>query len=114
MSNNSTHEFFMQGTQAAGAVSEAVIPLSGGWRFWRHQVQAEVVLTADGSIAVPTAGVLTVKGKLPGASTFQELGTLSLIAPDPTLFEGYYGALEAYSTSLDADKTWKLYVVSGG
>jgi hypothetical protein len=109
----STHEFTLTGTQAGGAASAVVLPRSGGWRLWRHNVQAEVTLTSNGTPATATAGTLSVRGKAPGAATFQELGTINLAAPEPAVFEGFYDSLQAVSTGFDADKTWTLYTVHG-
>lgn len=109
-----TYEFALSSTQAGGAASAAVEPrFVVGGRRWRHTLQAEVTLTATGAPATPAAGTLSVRGQVPGATGFSELGTIALTAPDPVIFEGFYAALEAVSTGLDADKTWTLRVVSG-
>jgi hypothetical protein len=113
VSAHSTHEFTLTGTQAGGAASAVVLPRSGGWRLWRHNVQAAVTLTSNGTPATATAGTLSVRGKAPGAATFQELGVIALGAPEPAIFEGFYEAIEAVSTGFDADKTWTLYTVHG-
>ena len=108
-----TQEFPLTSTQAGGAVSVAIQPRFSGGRRWRHTLQAEVTLTADGTPATPAAGTLSVRGRVPGATGFRELGVIALTAPDPVIFEGFYAALEAVSTGLDADKTWTLNIVSG-
>ena len=111
-----TYATSLTSTQAGGAVSAKTQPdgtSGGGWWQWRHSVQAAVTLTADGTPAVATAGTLSVRGKVPGGATFQELGTINLPAPNPVLFEGYYSEIQAVSTGFDADKTWTLNVVSG-
>ena len=114
MSSTSTHEFALTSTQAGGAASAVVLPRSGGFRLWRHNVQAEVTLTSNGAPATATAGTLSVRGKAPGATTFQEIGVIQLTAPIGAVFEGYYSEIQAVSTGLDADKTWTLRVISGG
>jgi hypothetical protein len=104
----------LSSTQAGGAV--AVIPaISTAFRAsWYHTVQAVVTVTATGVVATPAAGTLSVRGKIAGAPTYQELGVINLVAPIPIIFEGFYDSLEAVSTGLDGDKTWTLYIVNGG
>lgn len=114
MPEHSTHELTLTGTQAGGAVSAVVLPRSGGWRLWRHSVQAEVTLTANGAPATATGGTLAVRGKAPGATTFQQIGVIALNALEGAMFEGYYSEIEAVSTGFDADKTWTLHVINGG
>ena len=114
MSSQSTHEHALTGTQAGGAASAKTAPQAGGFRLWRHIVQAEVTLTANGTPAVATAGTLSVRGKIPGGTAFQELGVINLPAPNPAIFEGYYSEIQAVSTGFDADKTWTINIVSGG
>lgn len=108
-----TQEYALTSTQAGGAVSTPVKARFSGGRHWRHALQAEVTLTATGAPATAAAGTLSVRGQLPGATGFTELGTIALTAPDPVIFEGFYVALEAASAGLDADKTWTLHIVSG-
>ena len=109
-----TYEFSLSSTQAGGAASAAVEPrFVVGGRRWRHTLHAEVTITATGAPATPAAGTLSVRGKVPGATGFAELGVIALTATDPVIFEGFYTALEAVSTGLDADKTWTLNIVSG-
>ena len=105
--------FSLTSTQAGGAKSVALSPHFTGERWWRHSVQAWVTLTSNGNAATATAGTLSVRGKAPGAATFQELGVIALAALEPAIFEGFYEAIEAVSTGFDADKTWTLYTVHG-
>ena len=112
----STYGVSLTGTQAGGAVSAPTQPdgaALGGWWQWRHSIQATVKNTSTGNPATATAGTLSVRGKIPGGATFQELGTINLPAPNPVLFEGYYSEIQAVSTGFDADKTWTLNIVSG-
>lgn len=100
-------------TQAGGAVQVTPQLPGGVGRFYRHLVQAETTLTADGGASTPTAGTLTVRGRAPGAMGFQDLGTIDLTAPEPALFDGFFVEIEAESTGLDAAHTWTLIIVSG-
>lgn len=101
-------------TQTGGAKSVSIGPRYGqGAVPWKYSIQAEVTLTSDGSPATASAGTLSVRGKMPGATGFQELGVITLTAPDPVIFEGFYDAIEAVSTGFDSDKTWTLNIVSG-
>jgi L-fucose isomerase-like protein len=111
--NEPSSELTLASTQAGGAVSGAIQPRFSGGRRWRHLVQAEVTVTATGAPATPGAGTLSVRGLTPGAITFRELGVIVLTAPDPAVFEGFFEAIEAVSTGLDADTTWTLHIVSG-
>lgn len=57
--------------------------------------------------ATPTAGVLSVRGKMKGALNFGDiLGTIDLTTPtmNPYLFDGAYATLEFTLVNLDADK----------
>lgn len=103
----------LQSTQAGGADQVDLYPSSTDRALFNFLVQAEVVLTADGTGATATAGTLDVLGKGMGAATFQLLGTINLAAPEPRTFVGYYSELKAVSTGFDADKTWKLTIVNG-
>lgn len=113
MTYRPTSEITLTSTQAGGAVSAAIPPRFTGGRYHHHTVQAEVTLTADGTPATAAAGTLSVRGRLPGAVGYQELGVIALTAPEPAVFDGFFESIEAVSTGLDVDKTWKLYVVSG-
>ena len=104
-----THDYALTSTQAGGAKSTTTRRPT----YWRHTLQAEVTLTATGAPATATAGMLSVRGQVPGATGFSELGVIALTAPDPVIFEGFYAAIEAVSTGFDADKTWTLNIVSG-
>lgn len=107
-----THTATLSSTEAGGA---AVVDRSALRYYpgWYHTVQAEVTDTATGDPAVAAGGTLSVRAKIRGAGTYQELGTINLAAPEPAIFEGYFIALEAVSTGFDADKTWTLYVSEG-
>ena len=68
-------------TQAGGAKSVNIGPRYGqGAVPWKYSIQAEVTLTSDGSPATASAGTLSVRGKMPGAAGFTELGVISLTA----------------------------------
>jgi hypothetical protein len=99
-------------TQTKGAAS-VIISSTYINSVWHYSLQAEVTNTVTGIADTASAGTLSVRGKLNGASTFQELGTISLSAPDPVVFDGFYVGIEAVSTGFDADKTWKLHIVGG-
>ncbi len=103
----------LSSTEAIGAATASLRLDSVSRLGWRHLIQAEVVSTATQLPAVPTAGSLAVRGKILGASTYQLLGNINLLNPQLIIFEGFYDSLEAQSIGLDADKTWKLFVVSG-
>ena len=101
-------------TQTGGAKSVGIGPRYGkGAVPWKYSIQAEVTLTSDGSPATASAGTLSVRGKMPGATGFSELGVIQLTAPEPAVFDGFFEAIEAVSTGFDADKTWTLNIVSG-
>lgn len=108
-----TSEDVITSTQAGGAASAAINARYDGARYHHHTVQAEVTITATGAPATATAGTLSVRGRLPGATGYQELGVIALTAPEPAVFDGFYDSIEAVSTGFDADKTWTLNVVSG-
>lgn len=108
-----THEVSISSTQAGGAAAVTVPARANRGRYYHHTVQAEVTLTATGAPATPTAGTLSVRGRLPGATGYQELGVIQLTAPEPAVFDGFYDSIEAVSTGFDADKTWTLNIVSG-
>ena len=113
----SAHELSLTGTLTgtqAGGAEVATVPSNYRNRtHWRHSLQVVVSVTATGAAATPTAGTLSVRGKVYGATAFQTLGTIALTAPDPVILEGLYDSLEVESTGLDADKTWTLHIVSG-
>jgi hypothetical protein len=103
----------LSGTQAAGSVSAAVQRPFRGGHYARHQLAVEVVSSATGAPATPAAGTLTVKARVPGAGQFAKVADIVLTAPAAVLVGGLFEAIEASSTGLDADKTWRLIVVSG-
>ena len=105
-------DFSLTGTQAGGAVSHSVAPVAGQ-RLWRHCAQAEITLTADGTQSAATSGTLSIRGRVPGAAAFQELGVISLTSPAPVIYEGYYEEIRGVSAAFDTDKTWTLYITSG-
>lgn len=113
MNQNPAIAVVLTSTQAGGAVSGTIRVIPGGARYHHHTVQAEVTLTATGAPATATAGTLSVRGRLPGATGYQELGVIDLTAPEPAVFDGFYDSIEAVSTGFDADKTWTLNIVSG-
>lgn len=97
-------------TQATGAVEFDVTtkPAAG---CWNHLFQ--VILSA-----LPSAGVLQVDAKVPGASSYSKYGELSLTADGETgLFypmNGYFSAVRFTPVGLDSDKSYSIYMVSGG
>lgn len=103
----------LSGTQAGGSVSALVPQRFGNGRFRRHQLQAECVSSATGAPALPAAGTLTVKARVPGAGQFAKIADIVLTAPAAVLVGGLFEAIEASSTGLDAGVTWRLVVVSG-
>ena len=107
------YKIALSSTQAGGAVSAPPAPDYYGSRYYRHHIQAEVKTTSTGAPATATAGTLSVRGRAPGATTYQELGVITLAAPNPAVFDGYYDSIQAVSTGFDADKTWTLYIASG-
>ena len=80
----------------------------------KYNIQAEVTNTATGAPAVATAGTLSVRGKVKGATQYQELGVVNLVAPNIAVFTAYLGDIEAESTGFDAGLTWTLHIVAGG
>ena len=100
-------------TQAGGAVSTVVEPTASRAPHWNYHVHAQVTTTADGNPATATAGTLSVKARPFGASVFQELGVINLVAPEPAVFNGFYEQIQAVSTGFDADKTWTLFISAG-
>ena len=98
-------------TQARGAVQKVTTP-AGHSAVGLHSVQ--VAVTSAGLPAVAAAGTLSVQARIPGSTVFQELGVVTLSAPDPVVFDGFYTEIRAVSTGFDADKTWTLGIVSGG
>ena len=107
------YEHSMSSTQAGGAVQEIITP-AGHSAVGLHSVQVAVTSTATGLPAVAAAGTLSVQARIPGSTVFQELGVVTLSAPDPVVFDGFYTEIRAVSTGFDADKTWTLSIVSGG
>lgn len=108
-------KYLLSSTQAGGAV--AVSTDIDGFIARGHQrysIQAEVTNTATGEPAVATAGTLSVRGRVKGATQYQELGVVNLVAPNIAVFTAYLGDIEAESIGFDADKTWKLHIVAGG
>ena len=103
----------LSGTQAGGSVSATVQHRFLGGHYARHQMQAECVSSATGAPATPAAGTLTVKARVPGAGQFAKVADIVLTAPAAQVIEGFFEAIEASSTGLDADKTWRLIVLSG-
>lgn len=110
---DSTATMVLSGTQAGGSVSATVQRPFRGGHYARHQLQAECVSSATGAPATPAAGTLTVKARVPGAGQFAKIADIVLTAPAAVLVEGFFEAVEAVSAGLDADKTWRLIVVSG-
>ncbi len=103
----------LSGTQAGGSVSALVPQRFGNGRFRRHQLQAECVSSATGAPALPAAGTLTVKARVPGAGQFAKIADIVLTSPAAQVIEGFFEAVEAVSAGLDAGVTWRLIVVSG-
>ena len=101
-------------TQAGGAVQAAVDQRFSGGCFRHHQFQVEAVLTATGAPATPSAGTLSIRARAPGAEQFAEVASVAFTGTPALLFvQGFFDAIEAVSAGLDADKTWRLSVVSG-
>ena len=80
-------------------------------KFRQHQLQVELSAT-------PTGGTLDIAIKTPGANNFVTLSSLQidLTAGDNQVvhFGPYYAsAIKLTPTSLDADKTYSAFLVSG-
>ena len=100
-------------TQAGGAVATVVEPTMSRAPHWNYFVHAQVTTTATGAPGTATAGTLSVKARPFGASVFQELGVINLVAPEPAVFNGFYEQIQAVSAGFDADKTWTLFISAG-
>ena len=93
-------------TQAGGAFT---VLLGASDKFSRHQIQAEVSAT-------PSAGILAVAVRSPGATDFVTLdGSFDLTGTDLLKTFGPCFAAEIRFTpaSFDADKTYNVIVTSG-
>lgn len=95
-------------TQADGAFA---IPLGGGDRFCRHQVQVEVEGLPE---SPPPAGTLDVAVKSPGAREFVNLGSIDMTAPDLLRVFGPVFATEIRFTPADFNGTAYNVIVTSG
>ena len=97
-------------TQADGATGFDISTQQAAGCF-NHLFQ--VVLSA-----LPSAGVLQVDAKIQGAPSFSKYGELSLTADGETgLFypmSGYFSAIRFTPVGFDSDKSYSIYMVSGG
>jgi len=95
-------------TQADGAqdlTSSNAYETNGVEGRYRWQLQVE----NDGT---QTTGTLTVSGKTPGASVFQEIATVDMNAPAIANWTGFYESVQVYPSSYDGS-TYDVYIVAG-
>ena len=107
-----------EGAQTDGAQSTSISPISlGGKRIAPSEatIVIEVYTTSTGVEAVATAGTLLLEGLTNQGAFYKELYTFDLTDVD-NIYElsGRYVDLKFTPTALDADKTWKAIINSGG